>query len=39
MGLILARFIILSHGGALTVESRHGAGSTFTMFLPLLFPE
>ena len=34
LGLYLARSIVESHGGAITVESRVGEGSTFTVRLP-----
>ena len=34
IGLALAHELAELHGGSLTVESRVGAGSTFTLFLP-----
>lgn len=34
MGLAISRAIVHSHGGALTVESQPGLGSTFTFSLP-----
>ena len=34
LGLYLARSIVEAHGGAITVESRMGEGSTFTVRLP-----
>lgn len=36
LGLYIARTIVDRHGGALTVESKPGAGATFTITLPLL---
>ncbi|MCB9914298.1 MAG: hybrid sensor histidine kinase/response regulator [Planctomycetes bacterium] len=36
LGLHLCREIVLAHGGGITVESEPGAGSTFTVELPLL---
>ncbi|MBI5137406.1 MAG: PAS domain-containing protein [Nitrospirae bacterium] len=35
MGLTVAHGIITTHGGWIEVESRLGAGSTFTVFLPV----
>lgn len=35
LGLYLARGIAKAHGGALTVESRLGAGTTFRLSIPL----
>jgi PAS domain S-box-containing protein len=36
LGLPLARKIVLAHGGAIDVASDEGAGSTFTVRLPIL---
>jgi signal transduction histidine kinase len=35
VGLALVRHVALAHGGRVTVESRPGAGSRFTIWLPL----
>jgi signal transduction histidine kinase len=35
VGLAGSRHIVEQHGGTIQVESREGAGSTFTVFLPL----
>ncbi|MGD0854819.1 MAG: PAS domain S-box protein [Dehalococcoidia bacterium] len=34
LGLSIAYSIVRSHGGVITVESEHGKGSTFNIFLP-----
>ncbi len=39
MGLALARFIILAHGGRVEAQSKYGAGSVFTIYLPLFFDD
>lgn len=39
MGLPLAQFIVKAHGGRLTAESKYGSGSTFTMYLPVMYEE
>lgn len=36
LGLLLARFIVRAHGGRVEAQSRYGAGSTFTIYLPLV---
>lgn len=36
MGLAVVHGIVQSHGGAMTVESQTGRGSTFTVWLPVL---
>ena len=36
LGLAIARFIILEHGGEITVDSIKGKGCTFTIKLPLI---
>ncbi|MCA1725680.1 MAG: response regulator, partial [Thermomicrobia bacterium] len=38
LGLPISKALIEAHGGALTVESRVGAGSTFTLTLPYNIP-
>jgi signal transduction histidine kinase len=39
MGLVLSKFIVEAHGGHVTVESNYGSGSTFSIYLPLVFDE
>ena len=39
LGLSISHEIIKKHGGELTVESVVGAGTTFTISLPLVQPE
>jgi signal transduction histidine kinase len=34
LGLAIARWIVEQHGGAISVQSREGEGSTFTVSLP-----
>jgi len=34
LGLAITRRIVEAHGGEITVSSRHGEGTTFTVFLP-----
>lgn len=36
LGLAITRRILQEHGGSVSVESRPGQGTTFTVFLPLL---
>ncbi len=35
LGLPLARFIVLSHGGRITAASEYGSGSTFSLYFPI----
>jgi signal transduction histidine kinase len=39
MGLILTQFIVRAHGGRIVVQSKHGAGSTFSIYLPAALEE
>jgi len=39
LGLYIARSIVVAHGGAITVESEPGVGSTFTVTLPCRPPQ
>jgi PAS domain S-box-containing protein len=39
IGLTGAKQIVAQHGGAITVQSAEGEGSTFTLRLPLVLPE
>lgn len=39
MGLALTRFIVLAHGGHVEAQSKYGAGSVFTIYLPLYFED
>lgn len=39
LGLTLAQYIVRAHGGRIEAESQYGAGSTFTVYLPLEFAE
>ena len=38
IGLAAVRHIVEQHGGTITVETREGVGSTFTVSLPLRRP-
>jgi len=38
LGLALVKHILNRHGGRLSIESTPGAGSTFTVTLPLIKP-
>jgi signal transduction histidine kinase len=39
MGLVLTRFIVQAHGGRVDLSSKHGAGSTFSIYLPTALEE
>jgi PAS domain S-box-containing protein len=39
LGLFIAKSIIERHGGTISVESKEGAGSTFSFTIPILTPE
>ena len=39
LGLAIVKHIINRHQGRLSIESRQGEGSTFTVFLPAAAPE
>lgn len=39
LGLALVKEIVEAHGGAVSVESRLGVGSTFSLTLPVVVPE
>ena len=39
MGLPLAQFVVAAHGGRVTAVSSYGSGSTFSIYLPLVFDE
>jgi signal transduction histidine kinase len=39
LGLVLSQFIISAHGGHIEAQSKYGAGSTFSVYLPLLIEE
>jgi signal transduction histidine kinase len=39
MGLALTRFIVRAHGGRVEANSKYGAGSTFSIYLPIALEE
>ncbi|MCB8987442.1 MAG: hypothetical protein H6661_06800 [Ardenticatenaceae bacterium] len=39
MGLALAHFIVAAHSGRMQVVSQYGSGSTFSLYLPLVFDD
>ena len=39
MGLVLTRFIVKAHGGRVDLNSKHGSGSTFSIYLPVALEE
>jgi signal transduction histidine kinase len=39
VGLAFTQFIVIAHGGSISVESSYGSGSTFSVYLPLVFDE
>ena len=39
LGLKLAQFVVVAHGGHIDVESSYGSGSVFTIYLPLVLVE